>query len=300
MNIRSKIYGGEAAGEQSPLVAKKAPKGARTDSLESVKVARAQSQRANTRSGDRHRLTDQQAKVTYKRKSYSVDLINVSGGGAMIEAGFGPMLWDHVDLRLGEGAHIECAVRWIKGARIGLEFAHETQLDCSPDEQAALLREVVRNSFGDVSFAPPKTPVEAEEGGTELRDAKRHPLIWTGKLHYDFTSAPVRLRNISSTGAQVEFTVPLPVGAEPLLDLGDAGSVFTTVTWVVGDQAGLRFAEPFDLSELAKSRPEVAAAKWEAPSYLKDVKHSYSPWDDEWGRMSVSDLQEQLEGFMKR
>ena len=62
---------------------------------------------------------------------------------------------------------------------------------------------------------------------------------------------------------------------------------------------------PFALCALAVhaqsvQRPEVAAAKWEAPSYLKDVKHSYSPWDDEWGRLSVSDLQEQLEGFMKR
>ena len=300
MNIRSKIFGGEAADGQSPLVSRKAPKGARTDALDSVKVARAQKHRANTRSGDRHRLSGQQAKVTHERKSYAVELINVSGGGAMIAGDFAPMLWDRVDLCLGEGGPIECAVRWIKGGRIGLEFAHETQLDCSPDEQAALLREVVKNSFGEVKFAPPKALAEPEEPGAELRDAKRHPLIWTGKLHYDFTSAPVRLRNISSTGAQVEFTVPLPVGAEPLLDLGEAGSVFTTVTWVVGDQAGLRFAQPFDLSELAKSRPEVAAAKWEAPSYLKDVKHSYSPWDEEWGRMSVSDLQEQLEGFMKR
>ena len=123
MNIRSKIYGGEAAGEKSPLVATKAPKGARTDALDSVKVARAQKHRANTRSGDRHRLTNQQATVTYKRESYPVELINVSGGGAMIEAAFSPMLWDRVQLAFHDGHRSEATVAWIKQGRVGIEFA---------------------------------------------------------------------------------------------------------------------------------------------------------------------------------
>src|SRR5689334_86127 len=124
MNIRAKVFGDRGADEGTPLVATKAPKGAKTDSIATVAVARAHGRRADTRGGDRHRLSDQQAQATHKRKSHHVELINVSGGGAMIEGDFEPMLWDRVDLCLGEGGSIECAVRWIKGDRIGLEFAH--------------------------------------------------------------------------------------------------------------------------------------------------------------------------------
>jgi hypothetical protein len=134
----------------------------------------------------------------------------------------------------------------------------------------------------------------------DLRVASRHPLIWSGTLHYDFHSAPVRLRNISSSGALIEFEVPLPVGAEPLLDFGGAGSVFATVTWVVGDQAGLKFHSPFDLTLLAKARPQIAPAKWERPSYLKPGAAADSPWAAEWERMDIAEMRDQLDGYMKR
>jgi len=58
----------------------------------------------------------------------------------MIAAAFEPNVWDKLELHLGENGTIECAVRWVKGGRMGLEFAHETQLDCSAEEQAILFR----------------------------------------------------------------------------------------------------------------------------------------------------------------
>lgn len=299
MNIRSKIFGSEPWVEPSPVVSAKTPRGAKADTLHSVSVTREVSRRGDTRRDDRHRLSEEDAHVTYKGSNFPVTLVNVSGGGAMIAADFEPMLWDRLNLHLGEDGVIECAVRWLKEGRIGLEFAHETRLDCSPDEQAVLLREVITRSFADIEFEAQPNPTEAEDDGSDHRRERRHPLIWSGTLHYDFTSAPVRLRNISSTGAQIEFEVPLPVGAEPLLDLGGAGSVFATVTWVVGDQAGLKFSAPFDLTQLANSRPEIAPTKWERPIYLETDSPS-SPWADEWGRCSLSELREELEGFMKR
>ena len=89
-------------------------------------------------------------------------------------------------------------------------------------------------------------------------------------------------------------------GREPLLDLGEAGTIFATVSWVAGDCAGLSFAQPFDLANLAQARPEVTPVKWERPSYLQAGAGSESPWAKQWGRMSLAELREDLEGFIKR
>jgi len=215
----------------------------------------------------------------------------------MVAGDFAPDLWDRVDLHIAPDAVIECAVRRLKDDRIGLEFAHETQLDCSPDEQAKLLRSVIAESFKDVQLEAPAPPEASPE---EHRLARRHPLIWSGLLHYDFHSAPVRLRNISSAGALIEFQAALPLGAEPLLDLGPAGSISATVAWVVGDQAGLRFHSPFDVTLLAKAKPEIAPVKWQRPSYLDTNSSADSPWAAQWDRMSLSELQSELDSYLGR
>jgi hypothetical protein len=69
---------------------------------------------------------------------------------------------------------------------------------------------------------------------------------------------------------------------------------------VVGDQAGLKFHSPFDMTLLAQARPQVAPAKWERPAYLKPGAATDSPWAPEWERLSLSELQDQLDGYMKR
>ena len=299
MNIRSKIFGTKDAVEAPRLLDAKKPKGAKADMLQSIAVSREEFRRGNTRGADRHRLPQEEVALTYKGESRNVQLINVSGGGAMIAGDFEPMLWERVDLRLGDEGVIECAVRWLKDGRIGLEFAHETRLDCSLDEQATLLREVISRSFGDMDFETPEASPRVEESD-DNRGARRHPLIWSGSLHYDFETIPVRLRNISASGALIDCQSLLRVGAEPLLDLGDAGSVFATVAWVVGDQAGLKFKAAFDLSQLARSRPQVAPFHALQPNTSQSDAEPACPWDEQWGRMSVSELRDELEGYLKR
>ena len=68
----------------------------------------------------------------------------------------------------------------------------------------------------------------------------------------------------------------------------------------MGDQAGLRFHTPFDLQELAGTRPEVTEASWEPPTYLATGSSSESPWSDHWKRLSVGELKQQLDGFLGR
>ena len=132
-----------------------------------------------------------------------------------------------------------------------------------------------------------------------MSSVRRHPLVWSALLHHDYQSTPVRLRNISSTGAMIECAAALRVGSEPLLEFGEDLTATATVAWVAGDQVGLRFLTPFDLHDLARSRPDVAP-QWNPPTYLETEVSADSPWNEGWGRMSVGELRQQLEGFMKR
>jgi hypothetical protein len=311
--LRQQILAGEKP-ERRSLLGTKRTKGADAETgLTSVQISREEHRTTHMRNGDRHRLPDQQVRIVHKRKRYTVQLVNLSGGGAMISGDLKPKLWDRVELHLGTDAKIECAVRWLKNGRIGLEFAHETRLDCSDEARAKLLQAVIDQNFSDLEVARPKRRMldesgqkqteseqaESEDLSDDQRDNRRHPLIWSGVLHYDFATTPVRLRDISAGGALLECQAALPVGAEPLLDLGEAGTIFGTVAWMVGDHMGLKFHEPFDMQQLAHARPEVTPVNWEVPAYIK-APCTGSPWSDEWERMSIEELQEALDGFLKR
>ena len=295
MNIRAKVYRGAA---DEPILKSKKPNAARADTLNSVAVSRDTRRLNNGRGEDRHRLSDERARITWNGADKEVELINLSGGGAMIAADFEPMLWDRVDLHLGKHGTIECAVRWLRENRIGLEFAHETRLDWPSDQVATVLRHVIEKTFPKISFperddAPPPPPARVPSGD-EHRRAARHPLVWNGTLYHDYQTSTVRVRNISETGALIETEAQVRVGSEPLLELTEATSVSATVEWAVGDHAGLRFHTPFDLRLLTESRPTVAPTTWAPPSYLGVVDE-----EDRWGRLTIHQLRDELEGFMK-
>ena len=273
------------------------------DALDGVRVPRSESRRGNHRGGDRHRLNGETANAVYGGESYPVEVVNLSSGGAMIRCGFSPRLWDIVELRLGDGPGLEGAVRWIKKDSIGLEFAHETRIECGREQRAELLLAVIQRSFPDVSVRLDQPDIEeAPQAEEDLgnRDEKRHPLIWKGEIHYAHDSNPVRLRNVSAGGALVDVAVDYPVGAEVMLDLGNAGQFFTTVQWACGDQVGLRFVQPFDLDCLAKARPDVMPHSWTVPGFLTDESDDDSPWHENWSRSSIDEIRSDLEGYLKR
>jgi hypothetical protein len=307
-SFRSAVLSGKV-GRHDDLIArtKKGRGGGSADGLTAVPIPRQERRSRNERSGDRHRLTGESASVQIGGRKHSVDLINVSGGGAMIAGKLSAKLWDQVELQLGENGCVECVVRWIRDDRYGLEFAHETRLDCTVTERDSLLREVLARNFGDVEIDLPraertrKADTEPKiDSASDQRIADRHPLIWTGVLHHDYQSSPIRIRNISGTGCMIECSAPVRVDTEPLLELSDALSVSGTVVWVVGDQVGFKFHSPFDMAELAQSLPDVAPSEWIRPSYLDAEPGGDSPWDPRWNRLSVGELRQELEGFMKR
>lgn len=310
--FRSAIMSGNGLYPKNPLVRDKNARGATEDDLSSVEVPRSEGRISDHRDDDRHRLDQETARARLNGEEHDVELINLSGGGAMIRADFAPRLWERVDLILAEGAEIECAVRWIRHDRVGLEFAHETRIDCDPEARDALLLDVIHRSFPDVAFAPREEvavspEVETDESGDDddavansRRTGRRHPLVWTGEVFFAHNNEKVRLRNISESGALIECPIQYPVGAEVLLDLGEAGQHFATVSWACSDKAGLKFNNAFDLKLLGKAKPEVAPHLMIRPGPGLQTSDTDNPWADGWQRQSIDQLRDDLEGYLKR
>lgn len=305
--FRASVLAGKTPGKPDQLLPDKQSAGADAEDLSSVEVSREEIRAHNHRWNDRHRLTGETALIRDRGEEMTVELINLSAGGAMIRGTLDLKLWDSVHLLLGEGEAIECAVRWIRRDRFGLEFAHETQIHCSKEERDALLLEVIHRSFPEVALDRPAStvaapdPVEIAETTDEVRRSEeRHPLIWMADIHFNHDTDRVRLRNISAHGALIEGDGCYPVGATLLLDFAEAGQHFALVTWSRGPQAGLSFERPFDVSQLATMKPTVMPKRWARPTFLRTVTEPDSPWASQWQRASLEELKDELEGYMKR
>jgi hypothetical protein len=293
----------QGRGVSGPVMpAKKSPR-SKGDSLSGLQVQRAETRTHNQRTEPRQILAAEEARLLVGRRNYVVDVLNLSGGGAMIRTNVPLKLWKQVHLELADGDALECAVRWIREDRIGLEFAHETQVAGDAAKRDAMLLDTIGRNFPEVT----EEPAHEKEAGlapggadAQRRAGLRHPLIWSGEIHFDHDTTRVRLRNVSETGAMVDCPRPFPEGAEVLLDLGGGGQHFASVTWSRGDQLGLHFKRPFDIACLAKAKPEVAPKSWDRPEYLSAGQDTDSPWAEPWERLSLNELKDELEGFLKR
>ncbi len=295
-DFRSGLDKGREPKKAGLLMPAKKPSGVSED-LNSVSVARDARRTANHRDEDRHRLPSEQAILKVGRKNFTVELVNLSGGGAMIQTDAPLEMWQKVTLMLGDCDGLDCAVLWIKGDRVGLEFAPETQISGDRAKRDNLLLDVLKRNFPGMKQAPrAPEPVSGKDlpaqPAEQRRAIPRHPLIWTGAVHFNHATTAVRLRNISDSGTLLDSPDCFPPNAEVLLDLAGAGQHFATVCWSRGDQVGLKFAEPFDVSLLAREKPNIADHRWVAPDYLRHDGNNQSAWDN----TSLQDL----EGFLKR
>ena len=309
-NFRKAILTGTGL-KGDPVVQQKNKRGAAEDDLSSVSVSRDEPRSQNHREDDRHRLERETISVRFDGQTHQAELINLSGGGAMIRADFKPRLWERVDLIFAEDSEIECAVRWLRDDRVGLEFAHETRIDCDAKERDKLLLEVVRRSFGDVKITTahreemPGKDASAQRDDDDSvansrREDRRHPLIWMGQVFYNHDCEKVRLRNISENGALIEAPISYPLDAEIYLDLDAAGRHFATVSWTFGDKVGLKFKNKFDLRVLGKAKPVVTPSMLIRPGPASITADQDNPWAEGWNRQSIDELRDDLEGFLKR
>jgi hypothetical protein len=281
--IRSSILSGEG---KPALVARKkgggSDNGAGLGGLTGVRVKRVEARTTNQRGEDRLRDLVQTSTIVFRRRKYEVSVVNVSSRGAMLETDIEPRIGEEIEIQFSTQNRTRCAVRWQRESRIGVEFVNETIIwDCSkPHRQAPERRSL------------PGSPIdrEQEERAKSSRD-ERHKLIRNGTLYWSGITIPVRIRNISEHGANVEGGRTLWPGAEVELDLGEAGWQMAEVRWAEDGQLGLRFLESFDLDTLAPAKTDAEAPpEMLKPAYLETETRADSPWASRFQRLSMTEL----------
>lgn len=281
-------------GSTPPIDSPLAKKGERSGLV----IPRETKRQTNHRNEDRYPVIDEFARAAWRDETSKVKLVNFSSNGLQIECARAASIGEVLAVTLGECEPVGCAVRWIRGRRIGLEFVDETQIL----SDTGVVGYIVESIKTVLTASGERTDRRV---GVERRgQAMRHGMIWFGCLQIDGHTCPVRLRNISRTGALVHMDSMIRVkrGMSLALDLGSAGVVSAEVIWAAGDEVGLRFAHDFDVSLLSElpaadvellepgtvPRPErmgnypVTIGDWEVPAH-------YAP-PPESGRLTLEEL----------
>lgn len=270
--IRSEILSG--APRPSPIAAKRRTPAATGASLAAIPVKRTESRTTNQREGDRIPGVLAATRLTLRRRRLDARVVNLSADGAMIEVDAEARIGELVTMTFGEGDAGKAVVRWVRDGRIGLEFDGYSL-------------ELGRNADGSFAF---RRNTQGRRKTTER--APRQSLVWRAHVHAGDRSIPVKLANVSASGAQLEGELDLPVGASVLLDFASVGMLPSTVRWCEGGRAGLSFDKHFDVSLLsicAVSQQEISRIDWVKPEYLADENDPESPHRD-WYKVTPADL----------
>ncbi|HEX8526596.1 PilZ domain-containing protein [Allosphingosinicella sp.] len=275
-----------AAGGRSTILAKREPKPKRPDegpSLTSLSIQRTEARSCNQRREDRHLNVVESAEVTFRRRKHEVPVINVSRHGAMLERCLEPRIGERMEIRFDGCNRTECTVRWIRGSRIGVEFARETVI-IAP----AQVRELIVSGRRDGETVAPEP--ESDERPDR---APRQSLFWKAVLHWDHGTAQVRIRNISAEGAMLECRQDLIADTEVVLDLGEGGTAPGTVRWSRGGHVGVQFDERFDMRHLVRTdRTAEHSPHVVKPAYLESENDPSSPWASAWEKLTPEALGE--------
>jgi hypothetical protein len=195
----------------------------------------------------------------------------------MIQSDVEARIGEKIDLVFTENNRTKCVVRWMREGRIGVEFLNETIFWDSAQTSGPVFRYEGDDQPG---------PREVTERET------RQTLLRSGTLYWSGISIPVRLRNISAGGAQIEAPKEFKPGVEVELDLGEAGFQYAEVRWAKDGQIGLRFAAEFDLDSLAPAPVQKADAPQPVlkPAYLETESQPDSPWAARFERLKLTDF----------
>lgn len=238
--LRKALKDGSVPPVDSPL----AKKGERSGLV----IPRETTRNTDHRNEDRYPVVDEYANAVWRDETSKIKLVNFSSNGIQIECARAASIGEILVVTLGECEPVCCAVRWVRGHRIGLEFVDETQIL----SDTGVVGYIVESIKTVLTASGERTDRRV---GVERRgQAMRHGMIWFGCLQIDGHTCPVRLRNISRTGALVHMDGVIRVkrGKSLTLDLGSAGDVTAEVIWAEGNELGLRFAQDFDVSLLSE------------------------------------------------
>ena len=275
--FRSNLLRG--AGAEGPIMSAK-PGRNRTgkEGLAGVTIRREESRRSDQRAEERHLNVVDQATLRYRRRAYEVSVLNVSSRGIMIASDLGPRIGARMDIRFADCNYVACFVRWLRDGRIGLEFGKETVVIGANDSE----RRIVSGRR------------EGEQSMVALRKerAPRHASMLRGDLHFRQGSMPVRLRNVSVTGAMVQGEQDLDRLAEVVLELPGI-AIAGRVQWCRSKLIGIHFVEEFDLQHLVQpgqAEPGSRTDGFLKPDYLQSELSPDSPWAARWNCLTRGDL----------
>ena len=270
------------SGDQKGIVARKGRKeAAQLGGLTKIAIKRQETRITNQRLEDRHRNIVEEADIVFRRKRLRAGVINVSSRGAMLASDIEPRIGEKIDILFTPATKTKCAVRWVREGRIGIEF----------------LDEIIFWETGGATFRYEPATL-AEQAEDEAEDAKayhlrepRQRLMRSGTLNWGGVSIPVRLRNISGGGAQLESERTLQAGSEVELDLGEAGCKAAEIRWSKDGQVGLRFFEDFDFESLAaQAQPAERSPEVLKPAWLETELDPDSPWAARFERLTLTEL----------
>jgi len=270
------------SGDQKGVVARKAKKeAAQLGGLTKIAIKRQETRITNQRLEDRHRNIVEEADIVFRRKRLRAGVINVSSRGAMLASDIEPRIGEKIDILFTPSAKTKCAVRWVREGRVGIEFLDET-----------IFWETAGATFRYEPATPAEQAQEAAEPASPYRKREaRQRLMRSGTLNWGGVSIPVRLRNISGGGAQLESERTLQPGSEVELDLGEAGCKGAEIRWSKDGQVGLRFFEDFDFESLAaQAQPGERSPEVLKPAWLETELDPDSPWAARLERLTLTEL----------
>lgn len=120
--IGSSAGEGPVSSKTSPARSRSGNAGAAGGSLNGLVIPRAERRSTDQRREDRHRGVVENATIVFRRKKTPVRVINISGGGLMIEADILPRIGEKVVVDFEGFDRVEGIVCWVKQGRIGIDL----------------------------------------------------------------------------------------------------------------------------------------------------------------------------------
>lgn len=119
--LRSALQAGKRPSEEV-LVRKEKCRRNDEPSLMALKIARDERRATNQRREDRFRGVAERATIVFRRKKSLVKVVNISGGGVMIETGLVPRIGERIAIEFDGFDRVDGAVCWVKDGRIGIDL----------------------------------------------------------------------------------------------------------------------------------------------------------------------------------
>ena len=151
---------------------------------------------------------------------------------------------------------------------LGMETTAE---GAETEDEIELIRKLGCSHIQGYYYGPPMEVAELTEKlglqgaepnkvGPKTSRAPRLSILRRGRLTINGKITPVRLRNISETGALIELAAYHQPGQVAKLEIQDGPLVDVRIVWWSDNRCGLAFAEPMALEWLAAERPARVAS----------------------------------------